>query len=66
MRLFALLRALGRPFVSHTIKSTLEHHISMTGRMTLIENLGLAVEGLKAGDDQAAADALADVVLAIH
>ena len=66
MNFFALLRLFGKNFVSHEIKHTLDHHLSQAGGAQLAANLDAAAAGLKSGDHQAAADALADVVLAIH
>ena len=66
MNIFAFLRILGKSFVAHEIKVTLDHHLSAAGAAQLAANLDAASAGLKANDHQAAADAFADAVLSIH
>lgn len=64
--IFAWLRIFGKQFVSREIKNTLDHHLSTAGAAQLAANLDAAAAGLKQGDHQAAADAIADIVLTIH
>ncbi len=68
MNVFAWVRILGHSFISKQIKSTLDHHLSASGRAALGANLAAVGTALAATppNDQAAADALADVLLAIH
>ena len=66
MNIFALLRLFGKSFVAAEIKSALDHHFSAAGKANLASNLEDAAKALAAGDDAAAASALADVVLSIH
>ena len=66
MNVFALLRLLGEHYLSGVIKSGLDHHFSADGLTQLATNLDAASTALKAGDHQAAADALATVVVSIH
>jgi hypothetical protein len=66
MNVFAFLKLLGKSWVSHQIKSSLDHHLSVTGAAALVANLNTAGTALAAKDNAACADALADVILAIH
>jgi len=68
VNIFALLRIFGKDFVSKEIKSTLDHHLSAAGATQLAASLQAAGTALSATppNNQAAADALADVVLSIH
>jgi hypothetical protein len=68
VNIFALLRIFGKSFISKEIKSTLDHHLSVAGAAQLAANLQAAGTALASTppNNQAAADALADVVLSIH
>lgn len=66
MNVFTLLRLLGEPYAAHLIKSALDHHFSAAGLAQFAANLDAASAALKSGNHQAAADALATVVVSIH
>lgn len=66
MNIFALLRVFGEGYLAGVIKTALDKHFSADGLTQFAAELDAASTALKAGDHQAAANALATVVVSIH